>query len=97
MDWMDKNPDGEYVRYEDVQKLLESHARLVKALKNQLRWSEIKDCTHEETHRGGSIWTICDSCGMQWADDRGGFPGYIEPKEFEQSREVLNTAKQLLK
>ncbi len=30
-------------------------------------------CEHEDTHRGGSIWTICDQCGKQWADDEGGF------------------------
>lgn len=30
-------------------------------------------CEHEDTHRGGAIWTICDQCGKQWADDEGGF------------------------
>ena len=27
-------------------------------------------CEHEDTHRGGAIWTICDSCGYKWADDQ---------------------------
>jgi hypothetical protein len=31
-------------------------------------------CLHEETHRGGTIWEICDSCGAKWADDEGGMP-----------------------
>lgn len=26
-------------------------------------------CEHEETHRGGAIWEICDHCGEKWADD----------------------------
>jgi hypothetical protein len=29
-------------------------------------------CEHEDTHRGGAIWTICDQCGKRWADDEGG-------------------------
>ncbi|MBB5762104.1 ribosomal protein L37AE/L43A [Methylorubrum rhodesianum] len=36
-------------------------------------------CLHEETHRGGAIWTICDHCGRKWADDEGGFQPYEEP------------------
>lgn len=31
------------------------------------------NCDHAYTHRGGAIWTICDECGKQWADDKGGF------------------------
>lgn len=37
-----------------------------------LAYAERKTCLHEETHRGGTLWTICDSCGMKWADDKGG-------------------------
>jgi hypothetical protein len=29
-------------------------------------------CPHEDTHRGGVLWEICDSCGKKWADDEGG-------------------------
>ncbi len=36
-------------------------------------------CPHEETHRGGAIWTICDHCRRKWADDEGGFQPYEEP------------------
>ena len=48
-------------------------------------------CTHEETHRGGTIWTICDGCGRKWADDRGGFTPYSDPPEIAQARAVLST------
>lgn len=30
-------------------------------------------CDHTYTHRGGAIWTICDDCGREWADDEGGY------------------------
>lgn len=46
-------------------------------------------CQHEETHRGGAIWTICDGCGMKWADDRGGFVPYIEPGVVTEARAAL--------
>jgi hypothetical protein len=34
---------------------------------------EASICYHEDTYRGGVIWTICRDCGMKWADDEGGF------------------------
>lgn len=37
-------------------------------------------CTHEETHRAGFLWEICDSCGCKWADDEGGRPEFETPK-----------------
>ena len=43
-------------------------------------------CTHEERHRGGVIWEICDMCGAKWADDKGGFkpnPSAIELDSIE--------------
>lgn len=60
------------------------------ALKNLLAYAERNECAHEETHRGGAIWTICDSCGEKWADDRGGFIPYCEPVEFTQARAALS-------
>ena len=30
-------------------------------------------CDHAYTYRAGAIWTICDDCGKEWADDKGGF------------------------
>jgi hypothetical protein len=39
-------------------------------------------CYHEETHRGGVLWTICDHCDAMWADDRGGFKKPKMPKTW---------------
>jgi len=50
------------------------------ALENLVDYVERNTCRHENTHRGGVLWTICDDCGMKWADDRGGFPGYATPR-----------------
>lgn len=59
------------------------------ALAALLKWAERNTCQHEETYRGGAIWTICRACGQKWADDEGGFKGYVEPPEFEAAREAL--------
>ncbi len=50
---------------------------------------ERKTCCHEETHRGGAIWEICDSCGAKWADDEGGKPEFAWPESVEKAREFL--------
>jgi hypothetical protein len=47
-------------------------------------------CRHETTHRGGSIWTICDDCGREWADDRGGFVPYADPQGIAALRNILD-------
>ncbi|HHW2860389.1 TPA: hypothetical protein ACUUCQ_005159 [Pseudomonas aeruginosa] len=52
---------------------------------------EHKTCCHEETHRGGAIWEICDSCGAKWADDEGGKPEFAWPESVEKAREFLAT------
>jgi hypothetical protein len=49
------------------------------------RWDR-ETCVHEETHRGGFIWTICNQCGRKWADDEGGFVPYSDPPEVAQAR-----------
>lgn len=41
-----------------------------------VEYIEQNTCQHEETHRGGAIWEICDGCNAQWADDRGGKPKF---------------------
>jgi hypothetical protein len=48
-------------------------------------------CLHEETHRGGAIWEICDQCGMKWADDEGGMPANAHelPKEIEDAYDLI--------
>lgn len=57
------------------------NAQELKVFKSLLRFAEINTCTHEETHRGGTIWTICDRCGCKWADDEDdkSHLGYPEP------------------
>ena len=64
-------------------------ARLRDALKNLLSYAERNECQHESTHRGGTIWTICDDCGAKWADDEGGFKPYCEPVEITAARQAL--------
>lgn len=46
-------------------------------------------CLHENTHRGGAIWEICDDCGAQWADDRGGRPDFQWPEIVERANAAL--------
>lgn len=51
---------------------------------------ERNTCTHEETHRGGAIWEVCDSCGARWADDAGGKPEFKWPAVVEKARAILS-------
>lgn len=50
---------------------------------------ESETCLHEHTHRSGAIWEICDDCGCQWADDRGGRPEFNWPKPVERAHAML--------
>lgn len=50
---------------------------------------ERQTCAHEETHRGGFLWEICDSCGAKWADDEGGKPEFKWPKVVEKARAMI--------
>lgn len=61
----------------------------VQKLVDLLRWAEIQVCSHEETHRGGVLWEICDSCGAKWADDEGGKPEFQWPAEIEAAQAFL--------
>jgi hypothetical protein len=56
------------------------HDELVAALRDVTNFAEAQICTHENTRRGGVIWTICDDCGAKFADDEGGPP---TPKVFK--------------
>lgn len=60
-----------------------------KVLADLLQYVVTNECTHEDTHRGGSIWTICDACDRKWADDEGGFQPYSEPPEVAAARAML--------
>lgn len=67
---------------------------LVGALEALLLRDERNTCRHEQTHRGGAIWEICDDCGAQWADDRGGKPQWEEPPEWVAARLAIHAARQ---
>ena len=56
--------------------------QLYSALNRLVSFADNQICRHEETHRGGLIWEICDFCGAKWADDEGGKPEFVEPKEI---------------
>lgn len=47
-------------------------------------------CTHENSHRGGAIWEICDDCEAKWADDEGGKPVWVDPPEWVAARAALS-------
>ena len=63
--------------------------RLREALKHLLSYAERQICEHEETHRGGAIWEICDMCGAKWADDEGGKPEFMWPDEIKAAHAAL--------
>jgi hypothetical protein len=69
-----------------------SHDALVEALRALLNHADRETCVHESTHRGGAIWTICDGCGMKWADDRGGFVPHTDAVAVAQARAALALA-----
>ncbi|QIN95288.1 hypothetical protein DLP3_125 [Stenotrophomonas phage vB_SmaS_DLP_3] len=58
-------------------------------LADLLKLVDRETCTHEETHRGGAIWTICDSCGRSWADDKGGFVPHEDHPAVAAARKYL--------
>ena len=58
-------------------------------LQSLLARDERNTCPHDTTHRGGSIWEICDECGAKWADDQGGKPSWQEPLEWTAARAAL--------
>lgn len=64
----------------------------LKVIADLLRYAEQQICTHENTHRGGVLWEICDDCGAQWADDMGGKPRFKWPKEIIAARNFLEAA-----
>lgn len=75
---------GSYERATEAEKVIE-------AARDLLRFAERNQCAHEETHRGGAIWTICDACGKKWADDEGGFKPHQEPSEIAALRDALSS------
>jgi len=70
----------------------ELHDALLAVLKRDIR----NTCVHEETHRGGAIWEICDQCGAKWADDEGGRPEWKDPSEWGKAQDALDKAQKHL-
>lgn len=68
---------------------------LVGLLEVFLEKDQLETCRHEETHRGGVIWTICDQCGKEWADDQGGKPEFVYPETWTKAEKLLAKAKEL--
>ncbi len=64
-------------------------AKLRELLAALLDEHDSNTCTHESTHRGGAIWTICDDCDKKWADDRGGFKPHKDSATVAKARAAL--------
>lgn len=63
-----------------------------KALEDLLDHVDAATCLHENIHRGGAIWTICDDCGRKWADDEGGFVPHEDAQAVAAARAMLAAA-----
>jgi hypothetical protein len=63
--------------------------RLAKALSDALDYVDRNTCEHEDTFRGGFLWTICRGCGRKWADDEGGFVPHTDPEPIAAARAAL--------
>lgn len=66
-----------------------ANRELAEALKALLARDQRNTCRHEETHRWGNIWEICDQCGDQWADDEGGKPAWEDPPEWVKAEAII--------
>ena len=69
--------------------LLLAYQERGRVLKDLLDHVDLITCQHDDTHRGGVIWTICDSCGRKWADDEGGFVPYEDAPAVAKARATL--------
>ena len=63
---------------------------IVSTLKGLLNEYYKHVCYHDETHRGGSIWTFCDQCGAKWSDDRNPFKPYVDPPIVAQANFICD-------
>jgi len=74
-------PSPSEVGPEVLERLRASHVALLDRV-------ERDQCEHENTYRGGNIWTFCEDCGQKWADDDGGFQPYVAPDWLVEARDV---------
>lgn len=63
---------------------------LLSTLRDVTNLADNNICRHEETHRGGFLWEICNTCGAKWADDEGGKLPFVEPPAIIKAYELLN-------
>jgi len=70
----------------------EPSAGLREALEEARIWIESQGCEHDDLRRGGTIWTICGSCGRKWADDEGGFKPDKPPRILKRIDAALGAA-----
>lgn len=70
--------------------------QLYSVLNRLVSFADNQICRHEETHRGGLIWEICDFCGAKWADDEGGKPEFVEPKEISDAYRALGKIEKII-
>lgn len=96
--WQDRRDEASYGDLiDDVESAVLSKLRAPvaderSALAELLEYVDRNTCTHEDTHRGGAIWTICDGCGMKWADDEGGFVPHQDAPAVAAARAALASA-----
>lgn len=62
---------------------------IIDIIQELLNESYRNTCMHEETHREGIIWEVCDRCGCRWSDDRNPKPPYSEPEIWVQAEKLL--------
>ena len=77
-----------------IKELETTNAKLLETLKGIVAWAERNICTHEDTHRGGTLWEICDRCGAMWADDKGGKPVFAYPQDVFQAMKAIKEAEE---
>lgn len=92
---VDHGSDSTFIERQIAAELRAQHELIQKlkaALSALLDRDHANTCQHENTHRGGVIWEICDDCGAMWADDRGGKPEWKDPQEWVNACAALAAA-----
>lgn len=69
---------------------------VIRVVSRLIKYAEINTCPHEETRRGGAIWTICDGCGMKWSDDEGAPKPHQTPFEIVSAEKMIKSLETIL-